>query len=416
MPPKAPAKQYKYYTDAFEQRNQKSVESDDVPPEQRRPLNLNSPPMSATQKTQNPGPSALPVRQRQRQTTPHEEAKPAFDKRPATASLEAERPRANTTKMTKKPFLKRGTGTARGLTALQKSSRPPVPGKMESKPAHEVAQAEADQHPARSGRMDGESMDEFEQIEQACSGPLVRNEQEQRQMASPGRGVQNRSNAPGQKRKKKLFDDSDSEEQAPEDDDEDHRYRSNKGRDARSPHSPSRSPAHGNQGRSNLVNKLFYKDQKSQRDGSKKQGGQHAYQEGEARKQELAASDQLNEQMQALLGKKQEELEKAIDQFNAENEQLGQQKVKYDQMIRKLKVEQRELEGMKKRQQEDVDRLKEDEMQKVRKEKRALEQRQKNFQLVSNTAKKEREEIDQLRREYNKYRADAELKAKKQAS
>ena len=82
-------------------------------------------------------------------------------------------------------------------------------------------------------------------------------------------------------------------------------------------------------------------------------------------------------------------------------------------MIRKLKVEQRELEAMKKRQQEEVERLKEEEMQKVRKERRALEQRQKNFQLLSSTSKKEREEIDQLRREYNKYRDDAELKAKK---
>ena len=35
---------------------------------------------------------------------------------------------------------------------------------------------------------------------------------------------------------------------------------------------------------------------------------------------------------------------------------------------------------------------------------------------MSTTAKKEREEIDQLRREYNKYKADAELKAKKQQS
>ena len=60
--------------------------------------------------------------------------------------------------------------------------------------------------------------------------------------------------------------------------------------------------------------------------------------------------------------------------------------------------------------------MKEEEMSKVRKEKKALEQRQKNFQLVSNQSKKEREEIDQLRREYNKYRADAELKAKKQQS
>jgi DNA repair exonuclease SbcCD ATPase subunit len=53
-------------------------------------------------------------------------------------------------------------------------------------------------------------------------------------------------------------------------------------------------------------------------------------------------------------------------------------------------------------------------MDKVRKEKKALEQRQKNFQLVSTTAKKEREEIDNLRREYAKYKNDAELKAKKQ--
>ena len=52
-------------------------------------------------------------------------------------------------------------------------------------------------------------------------------------------------------------------------------------------------------------------------------------------------------------------------------------------------------------------------MQQIKKEKKALEQRQKNFQLVSSTAKREREEIDQLRREFNKYKADAELKAKK---
>ena len=57
--------------------------------------------------------------------------------------------------------------------------------------------------------------------------------------------------------------------------------------------------------------------------------------------------------------------------------------------------------------------MKEEEMVKLRKEKRAFEQRQKNFQMVSNNSKKEREEIDQLRREYNKYKADAELKAKK---
>lgn len=60
--------------------------------------------------------------------------------------------------------------------------------------------------------------------------------------------------------------------------------------------------------------------------------------------------------------------------------------------------------------------MKEEELVKLRKEKRAFEQRQKNFQMVSNNSKKEREEIDQLRREYNKYKADAELKAKKAQS
>ena len=74
------------------------------------------------------------------------------------------------------------------------------------------------------------------------------------------------------------------------------------------------------------------------------------------------------------------------------------------------------MDALRKRNQEEVERLKEDEMSKLRKEKKALEQRQKNFQLVSTTAKKEREEIDQLRREYNKYRSEAELKAKKQQS
>ena len=158
-------------------------------------------------------------------------------------------------------------------------------------------------------------MDEFEQLEKTCTNEL--NEQQRRQNASPGRGVQNRTNNAAQKRKKKLFDDSESEEQAPEEEDDGGLYQSNKGRDpARSPKSPHRSPTSTNQGRSNLVNKMFYKDQKMQPNGSKKQLQQNAHQEGEARKQELAASEQVNEQMQELLNKKQEELEIAIDQFN----------------------------------------------------------------------------------------------------
>lgn len=114
--------------------------------------------------------------------------------------------------MAKKPFLKRGTGTAGGLAAPQRQNKPPIPSKAEGKPTQEATKTESFQNPGHSTRMNRESMDEFEQIEQACSGNVARNEQEQRQMASPGRGVQNRSGAPGHKKKKKLFDDSDSEE------------------------------------------------------------------------------------------------------------------------------------------------------------------------------------------------------------
>ena len=49
---------------------------------------------------------------------------------------------------------------------------------------------------------------------------------------------------------------------------------------------------------------MFYKEQKMHPNGSKKQLMQNTYQDGEANKQELAASDQMNEQMQSLLNKK----------------------------------------------------------------------------------------------------------------
>ena len=163
--------------------------------------------------------------------------------------------------------------------------------------------------------------------------------------------------------------------------------------------------------RSNLVKKMFYKDQNGTNATSipSLKNKQKASEDDEAR-------PYMNSQMDSLLAKKQEQLEKAIERYNADNETLTQKKSQYDNLLRKVKVEQREIDALRKRNQEEVERLKEDEMSKLRKEKKALEQRQKNFQLVSTTAKKEREEIDQLRREYNKYRSEAELKAKKQQS
>ena len=122
------------------------------------------------------GSSALATRQqRQRTKTPHQEAKTDFEKKPPhtsettrNSSEAAERPRANTSKITKKPFLKSGTGTAGGLgraAALQKQNKPPVPNKMESKPAEDTGKTEPFQEPRQNNRINRESMDEFEQIE-----------------------------------------------------------------------------------------------------------------------------------------------------------------------------------------------------------------------------------------------------------
>ena len=86
-----------------------------------------------------------------------------------------------------------------------------------------------------------------------------------------------------------------------------------------------------------------------------------------------------NTQMDSLLAKKQEQLEKAIERYNTDNETLAQKKSQYDALLRKVKAEQREMDALRKRNHEEVERLKEDEMSKLRKEKRALEQRQKNF-------------------------------------
>ena len=126
--------------------------------------------------------------------------------------------------------------------------------------------------------------------------------------------------------------------------------------------------------RSNLVKKMFYKDQHGANATSipSLKNKQKATEDDEAR-------PYMNSQMDTLLAKKQEQLEKAIERYNADNETLAQKKSQYDNLLRKVKAEQREMDALRKRNQEEVERLKEDEMSKLRKEKKALEQRQKNF-------------------------------------
>ena len=43
--------------------------------------------------------------------------------------------------------------------------------------------------------------------------------------------------------------------------------------------------------------------------------------------------------MEALLGKKQDQLEKAIERYNSDNDVLAQKKAQYDNLLRKVRVE-----------------------------------------------------------------------------
>lgn len=47
----------------------------------------------------------------------------------------------------------------------------------------------------------------------------------------------------------------------------------------------------------------------------------------------------MSGKMEALLAKKQDQLEKAIQRYNADNEQLAQKKSQYDNLLRKVKAD-----------------------------------------------------------------------------
>jgi len=51
------------------------------------------------------------------------------------------------------------------------------------------------------------------------------------------------------------------------------------------------------------------------------------------------AKPYMNPQMEALFSKRQEQLEKAISRYNADNEALSRQKTQYDSLLRKVKAE-----------------------------------------------------------------------------
>ena len=75
--------------------------------------------------------------------------------------------------MTKKPFLKSGSGTAGGLGRIGMKNRPPVPKleKQQSQPQDTKGEILNNQT-NRAQRTNRESMDEFEQIERTCTNEL----------------------------------------------------------------------------------------------------------------------------------------------------------------------------------------------------------------------------------------------------
>lgn len=79
--------------------------------------------------------------------------------------------------------------------------------------------------------------------------------------------------------------------------------------------------------------------------------------------------------MQALVNQKLEQLDKAIEKYNQENERVSAMKRDYEALMRKVRVETRELENLKKKMNEDVEKVKQEELDKLKKERNALNTR-----------------------------------------
>jgi centromere protein J len=118
--------------------------------------------------------------------------------------------------------------------------------------------------------------------------------------------------------------------------------------------------------------------------------------------------------MERLVAQKVEQLNKAMEKFNQEQDFHNRKRQEYERLIQKAQIEKRDFEAMKKKALEEVERLKEEELNKLKKEKKALEQRSKNLQLVGSSNKKEREEVDFLRKEVVRVQEEAKAKDQKQ--
>lgn len=68
-----------------------------------------------------------------------------------------------------------------------------------------------------------------------------------------------------------------------------------------------------------------------------------------------------------------EQLDKAIETYNQQNEAAQRLKREYEQLLSKQRVDFRDFEGKKKRELEELERVKNEELEKIKKEKKALE-------------------------------------------
>lgn len=154
--------------------------------------------------------------------------------------------------------------------------------------------------------------------------------------------------------------------------------------------------------RSNLVKKLFYRDQDTK-----------------SNKQTRSTNEDQSvvpETVQKILEQKKDQLDKAIKYYNSEMTKLSSQKLALENQEKKLKAEQRDFDNLKKKQKLDFEKLKEDEQKKLQDQKRVLEQRQRNISIANTSSKRDRDEMDMLRKQLTTLKEETQTREKYQKS
>lgn len=67
-----------------------------------------------------------------------------------------------------------------------------------------------------------------------------------------------------------------------------------------------------------------------------------------------------------MVAQKIEQLNKAMEKFNLEQDFHQKKKLEYEKLIQKVQIEKREFEAVKKKAMEDIEKLKQDELNKLK--------------------------------------------------